>query len=69
MSLKLLCRFPYPVLCDDHEMGHPFPLADDLSCLYRSEAGSVIIDKGQASAAPDECRSYVSSRPMQTPEQ
>ncbi|RMC18350.1 hypothetical protein DUI87_04236 [Hirundo rustica rustica] len=34
----------------------------------RSEAGSVIIDKGQASAAPDECRSYVSSRPMQTPE-
>ncbi|KFQ54556.1 Protein unc-80, partial [Nestor notabilis] len=34
----------------------------------RSEVGSVIIDKGQASAAPDECRSYISSRPMQTPE-
>uniref|UniRef100_G1MYI1 Unc-80 homolog, NALCN channel complex subunit n=1 Tax=Meleagris gallopavo TaxID=9103 RepID=G1MYI1_MELGA len=34
----------------------------------RSEMGSVIIDKGQASAAPDECRSYISSRPMQTPE-
>ncbi|KAJ7413858.1 protein unc-80 isoform X1 [Pitangus sulphuratus] len=34
----------------------------------RSEVGSVITDKGQASAAPDECRSYVSSRPMQTPE-
>ncbi|KFQ90946.1 Protein unc-80, partial [Nipponia nippon] len=34
----------------------------------RSEVGSVIIDKSQASAAPDECRSYVSSRPMQTPE-
>ncbi|KGL82693.1 Protein unc-80, partial [Tinamus guttatus] len=33
----------------------------------RSEVGSVIIDKGQ-SAAPDECRSYISSRPMQTPE-
>ncbi|KFO80620.1 Protein unc-80, partial [Cuculus canorus] len=34
----------------------------------RSEVGSVIIDKGQASTAPDECRSYISSRPMQTPE-
>uniref|UniRef100_A0A8C6ZHC6 Unc-80 homolog, NALCN channel complex subunit n=1 Tax=Nothoprocta perdicaria TaxID=30464 RepID=A0A8C6ZHC6_NOTPE len=34
----------------------------------RSEVGSIIIDKGQASAAPDECRSYISSRPMQTPE-
>ncbi|KFQ71231.1 Protein unc-80, partial [Phaethon lepturus] len=34
----------------------------------RSEVGSVITDKGQASAAPDECRSYISSRPMQTPE-
>ncbi|KFO96913.1 Protein unc-80, partial [Calypte anna] len=33
-----------------------------------SEVGSVIIDKSQASAAPDECRSYLSSRPMQTPE-
>ncbi|KFZ46620.1 Protein unc-80, partial [Antrostomus carolinensis] len=33
----------------------------------RSEVGNVI-DKGQASAATDECRSYVSSRPMQTPE-
>lgn len=50
-------------------MGYPFTLADDLYCMYRSEAGSVIIDKGQASAAPDECRSYISSRPMQTPEQ
>ncbi|XP_061463850.1 protein unc-80 homolog [Rhineura floridana] len=33
----------------------------------RSEVGSVI-DKGQPSSAPDECRSYISSRPMQTPE-
>jgi len=44
-------------------------VSDDLHCLCRSEMGSVIIDKGQASAAPDECRSYISSRPMQTPEQ
>ncbi|XP_053220988.1 protein unc-80 homolog isoform X10 [Podarcis raffonei] len=34
----------------------------------RSEVGSVVIDKGQPSSAPDECRSYISSRPMQTPE-
>nr|XP_060638137.1 protein unc-80 homolog isoform X2 [Anolis sagrei ordinatus] len=33
----------------------------------RSEVGSVVIDKGQPSA-PDECRSYLSSRPLQTPE-
>uniref|UniRef100_A0A8C6JDT8 Uncharacterized protein n=1 Tax=Melopsittacus undulatus TaxID=13146 RepID=A0A8C6JDT8_MELUD len=36
--------------------------------VWESEVGSVIIDKSQASAAPDECRSYISSRPMQTPE-
>ncbi|XP_066492814.1 protein unc-80 homolog isoform X2 [Tiliqua scincoides] len=34
----------------------------------RSEVGIVVIDKGQPSSAPDECRSYISSRPMQTPE-
>uniref|UniRef100_A0A7M4E2W3 Unc-80 homolog, NALCN channel complex subunit n=1 Tax=Crocodylus porosus TaxID=8502 RepID=A0A7M4E2W3_CROPO len=34
----------------------------------RSEVGSIVIDKGQASSAPDECRSYLSSRPLQTPE-
>uniref|UniRef100_A0A670IFI7 Unc-80 homolog, NALCN channel complex subunit n=1 Tax=Podarcis muralis TaxID=64176 RepID=A0A670IFI7_PODMU len=34
----------------------------------RSEVGSVVVDKGQPSSAPDECRSYISSRPMQTPE-
>ncbi|XP_050772025.1 protein unc-80 homolog isoform X7 [Gopherus flavomarginatus] len=34
----------------------------------KSEVGSVVIDKGQASSAPDECRSYISSRPQQTPE-
>lgn len=50
-------------------MSHAFMVSGDLHCLYRSEMGSVIIDKGQASAAPDECRSYISSRPMQTPEQ
>nr|XP_008112326.1 PREDICTED: protein unc-80 homolog [Anolis carolinensis] len=33
----------------------------------RSEVGSIVIDKGQPSA-PDECRSYLSSRPLQTPE-
>uniref|UniRef100_A0A8D0H2X6 Unc-80 homolog, NALCN channel complex subunit n=1 Tax=Sphenodon punctatus TaxID=8508 RepID=A0A8D0H2X6_SPHPU len=33
----------------------------------RSEVGSVVIDKGQASSAQDECRS-ISSRPLQTPE-
>nr|XP_020864423.1 protein unc-80 homolog isoform X7 [Phascolarctos cinereus] len=31
----------------------------------RSEAG---LDKGQVSSAPDECRSYMSGRPLQTPE-
>uniref|UniRef100_A0A8D2LZS7 Unc-80 homolog, NALCN channel complex subunit n=1 Tax=Varanus komodoensis TaxID=61221 RepID=A0A8D2LZS7_VARKO len=34
----------------------------------RSEVGTVVIDKGQGTSAPDECRSYISSRPMQTPE-
>ncbi|XP_067404843.1 protein unc-80 homolog isoform X2 [Emydura macquarii macquarii] len=34
----------------------------------KSEVGSVVIDKGQSSSAPDECRSYISSRPQQTPE-
>ncbi|XP_078235397.1 protein unc-80 homolog isoform X18 [Pogona vitticeps] len=38
------------------------------SSSKRSEVGSVVIDKGQPSSAPDECRSYISSRPMQTPE-
>ncbi|KAG8124674.1 hypothetical protein E2320_020023 [Naja naja] len=33
----------------------------------KSEVGSVI-DKGQLSSAPDECRSYISGRPIQTPE-
>ncbi|XP_026563417.1 protein unc-80 homolog [Pseudonaja textilis] len=34
----------------------------------KSEVGSVVIDKGQLSSAPDECRSYISGRPIQTPE-
>uniref|UniRef100_A0ACB8FZN5 Protein unc-80 n=1 Tax=Sphaerodactylus townsendi TaxID=933632 RepID=A0ACB8FZN5_9SAUR len=34
----------------------------------RSEVGSVVIDKSQPPSAPDECRSYISSRPLQTPE-
>uniref|UniRef100_A0A2K6H0G5 Unc-80 homolog, NALCN channel complex subunit n=1 Tax=Propithecus coquereli TaxID=379532 RepID=A0A2K6H0G5_PROCO len=33
----------------------------------RSEAGS-IVDKGQVSSAPEECRSFMSGRPSQTPE-
>ncbi|MEJ1271987.1 unc-80 NALCN activator [Cricetulus griseus] len=33
----------------------------------RSEAGS-IADKGQVSSAPEECRSFMSGRPSQTPE-
>ncbi|KAF4014159.1 hypothetical protein G4228_005365 [Cervus hanglu yarkandensis] len=33
----------------------------------RSEAGSVV-DKGQVTAAPEECRSFMSGRPSQTPE-
>ncbi|XP_004376433.1 protein unc-80 homolog [Trichechus manatus latirostris] len=33
----------------------------------RSEAGSVV-DKGQVSSAPEECRSFTSGRPSQTPE-
>lgn len=37
-------------------------------CVRRSEAG-VSGDKGQVSSAADECRSYISSRPPQTPEQ
>ena len=36
--------------------------------LHRSEAGSVV-DKGQVTAAPEECRSFMSGRPSQTPEQ
>lgn len=36
--------------------------------LHRSEAGSVV-DKGQGSSAPEECRSFMSGRPSQTPEQ
>lgn len=36
--------------------------------LHRSEAGSVV-DKGQVSSAPEECRSFMSGRPSQTPEQ
>ncbi|OXB77448.1 UNVERIFIED_CONTAM: hypothetical protein H355_005157 [Colinus virginianus] len=55
-------------LRDKHWMSYPLTVSDDLRCLNRSEMGSVIIDKGQASAAPDECRSYISSRPLQTPE-
>lgn len=39
-------------------------------CVFvrRSEAG-VSGEKGQVSSAADECRSYISSRPPQTPEQ
>lgn len=37
-------------------------------CVCRSEAG-VSGEKGQVSSAADECRSYISSRPPQTPEQ
>lgn len=37
-------------------------------CVRRSEAG-VSGEKGQVSSAADECRSYISSRPPQTPEQ
>ncbi|OXB64717.1 hypothetical protein ASZ78_014988 [Callipepla squamata] len=59
---------PENLLRDKHWMSYPLTVSDDLRCLNRSEMGSVIIDKGQASAAPDECRSYISSRPMQTPE-
>lgn len=36
--------------------------------LHRSEAGS-IVDKGQVTSAPEECRSFMSGRPSQTPEQ
>lgn len=39
-----------------------------LGCVCRSEAG-VSGEKGQVSSAADECRSYISSRPPQTPEQ
>lgn len=37
-------------------------------CARRSEAG-VSGEKGQVSSTADECRSYISSRPPQTPEQ
>ncbi|XP_069471989.1 protein unc-80 homolog isoform X5 [Ambystoma mexicanum] len=52
---------------------NPDPSTCVSSCLgwipvrQRPEFGSVV-DKGHVSSAPDECRSYISSRPPQSPE-
>ncbi|KAF7483620.1 hypothetical protein GHT09_004907 [Marmota monax] len=61
-----------------HELHSPENLIDVFSLfiskvvvsgeiVVRSEAGS-IVDKGQVSSAPEECRSFMSGRPSQTPE-
>jgi len=58
------------LLCEVYEVlrsGVLLCLIGGLHHLHRSEAGS-IVDKGQVSSAPEECRSFMSGRPSQTPE-